>query len=52
MQTESRKFTRHITGDELIAACDREGGVNKVSANSYHRLYGYKDCGDHYELTQ
>ena len=25
MQTEIKKFTRHITGDELIAACDREG---------------------------
>ncbi|MCA8013333.1 hypothetical protein LGM38_14875 [Burkholderia vietnamiensis] len=25
MQTEIKKFTRHITGDELIAACEREG---------------------------
>ncbi|AOJ09639.1 hypothetical protein [Burkholderia mayonis] len=24
MQTEIKKFTRHITGDELIAACERE----------------------------
>ncbi|MEC5409799.1 hypothetical protein VOM14_30130 [Paraburkholderia sp. MPAMCS5] len=27
-------------------------GVNKVSANSYHKLYGYEDCSDHCELTQ
>ncbi|HFT8008589.1 TPA: hypothetical protein ACU9T0_006549 [Burkholderia cenocepacia] len=25
MQPEIKKFTRHITGEELIAACDREG---------------------------
>lgn len=24
MQTEIKKFTRHITGEELIAACERE----------------------------
>jgi len=31
-------------------ACLR--GMNKVSANSYHKLWGYKDRGEHYESTQ
>lgn len=49
MQTENRKFTRHITGDELIAACDREGFPCQprkyLEEGSDHIRFGFEHGG-------